>query len=83
MGMAKKPRAPRTPGNCPGGGNHTPVKVSETATHVTHKCTKCPYTETRPKRNRMTLGDVLCLLAGCALLGFVAVLLFEAARFTP
>jgi hypothetical protein len=57
---------------------------SQTATTITHKCKKCGATNTQPKQTgRMTLGEVLCLLAGCVLLSAVAVLLFEAARYTP
>jgi hypothetical protein len=37
------------PGDCPKGGDHNPAYQSETATTVTHKCTKCGATFTRPK----------------------------------
>lgn len=29
------------PGDCPKGGYHNWVNIHETATHVTHRCTKC------------------------------------------
>ena len=37
------------PGDCPKGGNHNWVNIHETPTQVTHQCTKCKATNTRPK----------------------------------
>lgn len=43
-------------GDCPRGGNHNWVNTSETATQVTHKCSKCGQTYTR---TRLALADAL------------------------
>ena len=37
------------PGDCPKGGYHNWVNIRETQTEVTHQCTKCKATNTRPK----------------------------------
>ena len=40
-------KPPKRPGNCPAGGDHAVIKVSERDGIITHRCRKCGETWTR------------------------------------
>jgi hypothetical protein len=67
---------------CPKGGSHNWRNTHETATEVTHTCTKCGATNTRPK-GRMSRGDVACLLLAVLILAAGLTPIWLAARVTP